>query len=411
MQAPKPYIAGVVHCRQPSLAAAVLILAMMTSYNGVMPVFASRICEYFSLTVEQYGTMIGLGGLAQIPALLLVGLLIGRFGVRRITEFSIVGIGACFVILGLGANLLSLKCSIPANGFFAALSKVAMPAFLIALYPALKRRMISLQLVVFSSVGIAIPLWANQLLKWSERGDDLVFSRLLFEPFLIVGCIVIVGGVLLSLRSQPLLQVQHAKGGTLHVRELFRFRPLAIILLVALHVAADSTIYQYLPMFMEHEFGELRLGAWALSGHAIAYVATRSLLSLLPEGVGQRRILTLAGPIGGLLILAMLWQGHAVFVPLIYTLASLAYAAEFPVLVSEISSRSMGHFGTILAAGHLVSNAAIFVLLKGTGRLFDTTGDYRVALSVAACGFIAFGVIVAATGLGKAPRSQSTVDP
>ena len=91
-----------------------LILAMMTSYNGVMPVFASRICDYFSLTVEQYGTMIGLGGLAQIPALLLVGLLIGRFGVRRITEFSIVGIGVCFVALGLGANLLSLKCSIPA---------------------------------------------------------------------------------------------------------------------------------------------------------------------------------------------------------------------------------------------------------------------------------------------------------
>ena len=201
----------VVPRRQPTLAAAVLILAMLTSYNGVMPVFATRICKFFSLSVEQYGTMIGLGVLVQIPALLLVGLLIARFGVRRIAEFSIVGIGACFVVVGLGANLSSLRCSVAAHGFFAALSKVAVPAFLIALYPALKRRMLSVQLVVFSTVGIAIPLWANQLLKWSAQRDDLVFSQVFFGPFLIVGCIIVIGGVLLSLRSQPFLQVQHKK--------------------------------------------------------------------------------------------------------------------------------------------------------------------------------------------------------
>ena len=41
--------------RRQTLAGTVLILAMLTSYNGVMPVFAPRICEYFSLSVEQYG--------------------------------------------------------------------------------------------------------------------------------------------------------------------------------------------------------------------------------------------------------------------------------------------------------------------------------------------------------------------
>ena len=46
--------------RQRTFAAAVLILGMLTSYNGVIPVFSTRICQYFSLSVEQYGTMIGL---------------------------------------------------------------------------------------------------------------------------------------------------------------------------------------------------------------------------------------------------------------------------------------------------------------------------------------------------------------
>ena len=135
----------------------------------------------------------------------------------------------------------------------------------------------------------------------------------------------------------------------------------------------------------------------------MAYLITRSLLSLLPEGMGQRAILTLAGPIGGSLLLVMLWQGNAV--PLIYTLASLFYAAEFPVLLSEISSRSMAHFASVMSGGYLVSNAVSFLLMKGTGRLADTTGDFRVALSVAACGFILFGLVAAVAGLGKRPRA------
>ena len=176
---------------------------------------------------------------------------------------------------------------------------------------------------------------------------------------------------------------------------------MAIVLLVTLHASADGTMYEFLPMFMDHHFKELPLApAWGLVGHNVAYLITRSLL---PEGMGQRAILTLAGPIGGSLLLVMLWQGNALSVPLIYTLASLFYAAEFPVLLSEISSRSMAHFAAVMSGGYLVSNLTSFLLMKGTGRLVDTTGDFRVALSVAACGFILFGLVAALAGLGKRP--------
>jgi hypothetical protein len=56
---------------------------------------------------------------------------------------------------------------------------------------------------------------------------------------------------------------------------------------------------------------------------------------------------------------------------------------------------------TFLGAGFLVGSVANFVFLKGIGKLVDSTGDYRVGLSVAACGFIVFGLVAAVSGLGK----------
>ncbi|MBI82781.1 MAG: hypothetical protein CMJ81_06270 [Planctomycetaceae bacterium] len=410
MQEPISHTVESVPRRRGELAAAIIFLIMMVSYNGVTPVFATRICEYFSLSAEQYGTTIGLGIFGEIAAFLLVGLIITRFGARRISELSFVGIGGCFLCIGLGASLFWLRCGIVFQGFFAGLAKVAIPAFLIALYPAYKRRMISIRYVAISIAGIGIPFWAAQLLKWSADADDRGFENAFFGPFLIVGCIIVAGSVLLSLSRQPPLQSQPETSRRFRLRDLLEFRSLTIVLLVALHTSADSTIFHFLAMFMEHHFDALSFSpAWALAGHNIAYLATRFLLSLLPEGFAQRKILTLAGPIGGCILLLMLWQGHAISIPLLYTLASLFYAAEFPVLISEISSRSMGHFGTVLATGFLAGGAANFVFLKGTGRLVDTTGDYRLALSVAACGFIAFGLVAAASGLGKS-SSQTTID-
>ncbi len=388
--------------RRRRLAIAVLIIFNLTSYNGVMGVFSPRLREYFSLTYEQWGTMSGLGSLGQTVSLLLVGLVIARFGVRRITELSLGGVGACFVLIGQGANLLALKISLFFQGLFGGFSRSSLPAYLVALYPSHKRRMISLQLTCGSVMGIVVPLWADQLLRWSREGGHQELARLFFSPFLIAGFVVLCGWALLSFSRQPDFQSVQTPGQSLRLRPLLGIRPLAIVLLITLHASADGATYEFLPMFMDHQFEELVIPAgMTLAGHNVAYLITRSLLSVLPEGLGQRAILTLAGPIGGCLLLVMLWQGNAVTVPLIYFLASLFYAAEFPVLLSEISSRSMAHFAAVMSGGYLLGNLTSFLLMKGTGRLVDTTGDFRVALSVAACGFILFGLVAFLAGLGK----------
>ena len=66
----------------------------------------------------------------------------------------------------------------------------------------------------------------------------------------------------------------------------------------------------------------------------------------------------------------------------------------------------MAHFAAVMSGGYLLGNLTSFLLMRGTGRLVDTTGDFRVALSVAACGFILFGLVAALAGLGKRQASE-----
>jgi MFS family permease len=390
------------------LALVLIGLVTIPSYTAVFPVFGTRIREYFDISAEQYGTLMGLSSFGRIPSLIFIGLLIASLGTRRIVTLAVVGTGASFLVIGMGGKLSTFQAGMVAIGLFTAMGGVAIPALMIALYPALKRRMFSVQLVASAAPAILFPFLAQQMLVWSASRGDRAFADVLFVPFIIAGAVLLAGGGLLAVRRQTEVRVELETPSAIKPRELLNYRTFLIVLMIALHGAADNTVYQFLPQFMETHFQRLPLStAWAVAGHALAYVLTRSFLCVLPERFGQRAILTLAGPIGGLTVIGTLWFGTPTMVPVFYTIACLFFAAEYPVLVSEISSQSTGNFGSVLAAGLLASELVTFALLKSTGRLADQTGDFRVALSVAACGFIAFGVIAAFAGFGKSASASN----
>ncbi len=393
-----------------NLALATLGLSTFMSYTAVLPVFGSRLLEFFSITNEQFGNLMGLQLLGRLPTLMAVGPLIGRLGVRRVIETGLAGMGVSFLIMGLAHRLLGLQAGLLIRGLSVGLVTVALPAFLIALYPALKRRMVAVHLVAFAAPAILYPLVAGRLLRWSSTGGDRAFAVVLYAPFLIIGVIMIFGAVALGLFKQEQVRAQVEAPSTINPRALLSVFPLVIMLLIVLHGAADTAVYNFMAMFMADHFQHLPIAPeWALAGHGIAYVITRTTLAVLPERLGQRAILTLAGPIGGLIIIAGFWWGGPIGVPIAYTIGCLFIAAEYPVLVSEISSRSLGHFGSVFAAGSLLLQVASWALLRVTGRIADITGGYRLSLTVAALGFVAFGLIAAVTGLGK-PRPDSLAD-
>lgn len=412
-----------------SLALVVIVLTMLSSFSSMLPVFGPRIIEVYSLTAKDYGEIMGLKSLGGIPGFLLVGPLIAMFGARRVGELSFLGIGIFCFLLGIGQTLTSFRLCMTVLGLFLSIFTVAIPALLISLFPGRKRGMFSVNLVALSLPSMVFPFIANQIIEWSMETDKGVTVAAIFTPFAIIGGLIVMGTVLLSVwkrnlspESADIVEGTHHKeeykltfSGRLSIaderlktllRQLCSYRTLLIVLLISLHGAADNTVYTFLPMFTDSRFESLpSLAAWIVAAHGLAYVLTRSILSVMPEKIGQRAILTLVGPIGGSIVIATLWFSPALAVPLLYLLACLLFAAEFPTLVSELSSRSMGGFGTALATGFLVSEVTTFFMLKETGRLKDTTGDYRVALSVAACGFLAFGCIAFLTGIGKKDRT------
>ena len=393
------------------LAVTVICLNALTAYaSTTFPIFGTRIRELFSLSAEQYGTLMGMQSLGRIPALLSVGPLISRFGVRRIAELGIIGSGASFLLLGIGGSLLSFRFGLTSLGLLTAIGAVAYPAFLFTLYPDVKRRIFSVNLVSASAPAMLIPILAGKMLRWSESGGDEAFRWILYVPYLMIGSALVGCGLFMAVRKYAPDESADNKTGANQPQstsrsrlvELLNIRSLLEIVLICLHSAADNTVYMFLPMLMENQFDDLPIApAYAVAGHALAYVVTRSLLSVMPERIGQRAILCLSGPIGGLIVMASIWSGNPTYVPLLYTLACFFFAAEYPTLISELSSRSIGNLGTILAAGLLLSELATFTMLKMTGRLADQTDDYRVALSFAASGFVAFGAIAFLTGLGR----------
>ena len=399
------------------LAVTVICLNALTAYTSTFPVFGTRIREFFSLSAEQYGSLMGMMSLGRVPALLSVGPLISLFGVRRISEIGIIGSGASFLLLGIGGGIISFRCGLTVLGLCISVVTVGCPALLFTLYPDLKRRIFSVMLVSTAAPAILLPLLAGKLLRWSEAGGDEAFRWVLYVPLMIVGGVLVTGGLFMALRTYVTEEsADREQSGESRLQstsriqlfELLNFQSLWIILLICLHGAADNTVYIFLPMFMENHFDHLPIApAYAVAGHGLAYVVTRILLSVIPERIAQRAILCLSGPIGGLIVIASIWSGNATYVPLLYTLACFFFAAEYPALISELSSRSIGNLGTVLAAGFLVSELATFTMMKMTGRLVDQTDDYRVALSFAAAGFVAFGAIAFLTGLGR-PRCATS---
>jgi hypothetical protein len=107
-------------------------------------------------------------------------------------------------------------------------------------------------------------------------------------------------------------------------------------------------------------------------------------------------------------MLTAIWRGDAMDVALLYPMAGFIWCLEYPTLLSEVETISAEEFSTIMAVGNLTQIVVSFGLLNLVGWLADTTKSLQVAVSVPVFGFIAFGLLAAATGLGKRRNPQGT---
>ena len=395
-----------------AMMAAALLLSTAASYAFIsLPVFAHGLQQHFGITEGRLGFILSTGAIGSLFSLLLVGPATDRLGPRRMLQCCLAGTGVAFLVAGGVQSLAGFQVGLMLAGFFGAAQAVSLPTFLICLYPDLRRRMLTIGLISLAVPGIIFPIVAQHLLKLAEAGT-LPFTSALRGPFLICGAILVAGQSVLFLAGQAgAEQTDDAEDRPrFKLRSVLSLSSLLIILMATVHAGADNAVYGWLPKFMQSEWEYLPIGTGVMLGlYSAGYAISRLALAALPEGRGQRLFLVLPGPIGGTLLIAAIWLGGPLEVALAYPIAALFIALEYPALLAEIKESSPARFSAIYGASIWTTSLLTILNVNLIGQVGERTGDLRVGLTIAATGFIAFGVLAFFTGLGKAAGVSGAV--
>ncbi len=378
-----------------------LTLAMVAAWAfAAFPVYAHRVQQHFGISEARLGLLLSAGAIGSLFSLLLVGPAIDRLGVRRMLQVCLAGTGVAFLVCGLGRGLGIFQLGLMLSGFFGAAQAVSLPTFLICRYPRRQRRMVTIGLISLAVPGAAFPMLAQWLLSATDAGA-LDFAAALHGPFLIAGAILVVGPLLLTMGREDDGRADEERP-TLSLRGILTVPALLIILCATLHAGADNALYGWLPKFLESRYATLPIGTVVMLGlYSAAYAISRLVLAALPEGTGQRAFLVLPGPIGGALLIAVIWLGGPLEIAIVYPLVGLLIAVEYPTLLAEIRESSAARFSAIYGASIWVSSLVTIASLNLIGRLGERTGDLRIGLTIATLGFVGFGVVALVSGMGR----------
>ncbi len=388
-----------------SMAALALSLCMVAVYAFVaFPVFAHRAQQYFGISEGYLGLLLSSGAIGSLFSLLLMGPVTDRLGPRRTLQLSLVGTGGGFLMCAMvmGGRLFLFQAGLLTIGFFGAAQAVSLPTFLICVYPQWRRRMVTISLVSVAVPGVLFPIFAQWLIAAVDAGA-LEFADALHAPFALGALILMLGQILLNF-GEGVGEAEEAREERprFELRSILTGPALLIILCATLHAGADNALYGWLPKFLESRFEALPIGPGVMLGlYSAAYTVSRLLLAALPEGVGQRVFLALPGPIGAALLIAATWLGGPLAIALAYPLAALFFSVEYPALLAEIRETSPAHFSAIYGALMWTTSLLTIVNVNLIGQVGERLGDLRIGLTIAALGFIAFGLIAFITGMGR----------
>ncbi len=385
------------------ITAILLAFAVIATYGtGVIAVFLDGIQAHFGLDYAQLGLFLTLGTAGSLASLTLIGPLSQTLGLRRLLLISFGGVALAFLVLGLGRSLMLFCAGLLLLGIFRTSMSTCVPAYLVRIYPELKRRMLSVSLVSGSIPGIAYPLLAQYLLT-TVTADRHDFAWVLHVPFLTCGVIVLL--MPLSLRGVlPKTPVPADGKGTGRIswRAFTRPRALGLFLLLAVHASADGSLCSWYPKFMHAQQLPLPLSPGVvLSLMSVAYMLSRLGLAFLPEKYLQRLLLVVPGPLGAGLVLIGIWSGDPLLICVCYPLGAFFWSLEYPPLLSEMADRAGDHFASWLAAGFLMCALFQAAAVNLIAQIGQTTGDLRLGVSAAVLGFALFGLGSYLSGLGK----------
>lgn len=364
-------------------AVVIALIAMLAGYKGVLPVFRGHLRAYFAISDAGFGLLFSMGSLTGLAGVLFGGQAIDRWGPRRVIRVCLAGIGGSMLLLGLcGARYRMALIAFGVSGFFVAPFSIAVNAYLAKLFPRIPRRVISLNLVSSSMGGLMFPLIAEGLLQVAARRPAIPFAWILHIPLLVIGVALVCASRIYRPRgSAALSMMRDIRVKRWRWAEL-KLPPRAFFLslMIAMHGLADGILFVWMPRYLEsisspdHPLAP----GWVMSGYALAYLAARGVLALLPDRVGTRGFLVVPGLIGGGILAAGVASGHNVLTAIGYVFGAFCWSIEYPAFVSKLFQYERMRFGAAMAATGLLSGCLYVAAMNGVGLAFERVDQSRL---------------------------------
>ena len=389
-----------------------LVLVLVGAYHGsVLPVIATIIDRLYNIDLADIGILLSTGSIGAMFASFFVGPLIDVSGPRLVFVWSTCGIAFGFALAALGGTFWAFAAaSILIAMMYGAIS-MSVPLYIIALNPNWKRRGFALHLVTGSVPGLFFPLLVERLIA---RGDSSI-AMVVRAPFAIAAGLAFTLFLLFARRS-PRTESSERRGYSLvgsirsRIVPVLRSRSTWIfVVLISLHAAADSALYQWFPLYLTRRFSELTIGpGFTLTLFSFSYFFSRTLIVFVPDDVGRRLLVILPGIVGGASMITALIVERSAAASILYAAAGLCWAVEFPAVLSEAYRRMPGAIGSLQSVAFTISAGTQIVLIGAIGIGFERGVALVRMLIPVALMFPLFGVIALIGSVGASGVSGAS---
>ncbi len=384
-------------------AVVVIVLGALASYVGLaLPVFRSGLQEYYGINLTQLGLLFSIGLAPAAAGTLVAGLLLDRRDPLPLIRVGLAGTAVGFLVAAAAGRFAVMLAAVLWVSPFVGLLGVAVPTYVVRIFADRQRRALSLQLAVWSAVGIVFPLIAEALLHLEETLPGLGFARLFHAPFVVLAAVLFAGAIWIG--RVPVPPVQPAADDSNPTRgrsRELRFGGLSaptvgLMVLLAVHASSDTALAIWLPRTLDSGSFPARglAPGVVLAGAALAYLVSRTLLGLVPEHRGRRLGMMAPGPLGGGLVLAGLMTHNATGLGLCYVAGAFLWSCEYPILLAAAAREAPGQFGAVMGLSSVGGSVGALLLGLAMGWAGEALGEDRLwmVLAAPACGFVLVGL-------------------
>ena len=350
-----------------TIATISIVLACATMYYQVLPFFGEQLQNYYGISLQQFGLLLGSGMIPGAITVFIAGMFIERWGPLAV-------LGALFLFSAFGMTIAAVGTTwkIMLVGYvFMACSYgsvyLCVQSLLIQFFPTRRRQMISLSLIITSVLGILLPLWAEILQTLSENILRIEFSQVLHIPFGVLAGGLFVAGLIylrlfrgsrLSTRSQgyelPRLNIHLPKGSW------------SLVLILGIHGSCDMALFAWIPRILESEsYARItfRPGV-VMSAFMLMYTISRCFLALLPDRIGKRALVVVPGILGGIVALLGVISKNQALTSIGLIVGAFFWSLELPCGLSLLAKRDTDTFAKA---------QAIVIFLWGIGGFLLTS--------------------------------------